>query len=61
LRSWIKSIREQVPDYQVYLIFAWFRTIGLVDQHGRQGYSLPKPDSLDADLDAAWTALPTKR
>lgn len=51
----------EVPDYQVYLMFAWLRTIKLIDQHGRQGYSIPKPASLDTDMDTAWKALPTKR
>jgi len=51
----------EVPDYQVYLMFAWLRTIKLIDQHGRQGYSILKPATLEADMDAAWKALPTKR
>lgn len=50
----------EVPHYQVYLMFAWLRTIKLLDQHGRQGYSIPKPSSLEADMDTAWKALPTK-
>lgn len=32
-----------MPDYQVYLVIAWWRAIGLLEQHGRQGYSIPKP------------------
>jgi len=30
----------EIPDYQVYLVIAWWRSIGLLDQHGRQGYSI---------------------
>ena len=51
----------EVPDYQVYLMFAWLRTNQLIDQHGRQGYSVPKPATLESDMEAAWKALPTKR
>lgn len=46
-----------VPDYQVYLIVAWWRDLGLLDQHGRQGYSIPQPDAFPARLDHACNEL----
>ncbi len=46
-----------VPDYQVYVLVAWLRSVGLITQRGRQGYSVLKPDSLVADIAAAWSAL----
>lgn len=51
----------EIPDYQVYLMFAWLRVTQLIDQHGRQGYSLPKAATLESDMETAWKALPTKR
>ena len=46
-----------VPSYQAYLVLAWLRSIGLLSQHGRQGYSLtvttPKPA-----IDNEWANLP---
>ena len=38
----------EVPIYQAYLCLAWLRKEGLVEQHGRQGYSLPAAAHLDA-------------
>lgn len=49
--------RTQVPDYQVYLIIAWWRSIGLLDQHGRQGYSIPNASQLQQAVESAWTKL----
>lgn len=47
-----------VPDYQVYLVIAWWRGIGLLDQHGRQGYSIPKANQLQQAVESAWMKLP---
>lgn len=46
-----------VPDYQVYLVVAWWRELGLLEQHGRQGYSLPKPDEFAKSVERATTEL----
>ena len=48
----------QVPGYQTYLCLAWLRHEGLVEQHGRQGYSLPNVADLDHAVEAAWNRLP---
>lgn len=47
-----------IPDYQVYLVIAWWRSAGLLDQHGRQGYSIPKASQLYQTVESAWTSLP---
>lgn len=47
-----------IPDYQVYLVIAWWRNSGLLDQHGRQGYSIPKASQLHQAVESAWTSLP---
>ena len=47
----------EVPSYQAYLCLAWLRSEGLIEQHGRQGYSLPNPDLLTASLEKCWERL----
>jgi len=49
----------EIPVYQVYLSLAWLRGLGLVDQHGRQGYSVTKPKELMATVEGAWHSLGT--
>jgi hypothetical protein len=49
-----------IPDYQAYLALAWLRSIGLVLQHGRQGYSLPENSNLERDSVRQWNALTTR-
>lgn len=31
-----------IPNYQIYLILAWMRDMGIVLKHGRSGYSTPE-------------------
>lgn len=47
----------EIPDYQVYLVIAWWRSVGLLDQHGRQGYSIPNVNQLNQAVESAWTKL----
>lgn len=42
-----------VPDYQVYLIVGWWRAVGVLEQHGRQGYSIPKPNEFASAVEHA--------
>ena len=48
------------PHYQSYVCLAWLRSAGLVTQHGRQGYSLPKGIELEKSVEALWVGLPTR-
>lgn len=48
---------SEIPDYQVYLVIAWWRSAGLLDQHGRQGYSIPNANQLSRAVESAWTKL----
>ena len=34
-------------DYQSYVCLAWLKSAGVVTQHGRQGYSVPKGIDLE--------------
>jgi hypothetical protein len=47
-----------VSDYLVYVGLAWLKQVGLIDQHGRQGYSIPKIEILTETVEAAWQQLP---
>lgn len=44
----------ELPGYQAYVALAFLKYSGLVQQHGRSGYSIPKPKTLVADAAAAW-------
>jgi hypothetical protein len=50
--------RTDIPDYQIYLVIAWWRSVGLLDQHGRQGYSISNASKLNQAVEAAWAELP---
>jgi hypothetical protein len=49
---------HEVPTYQAYLTLRWLRDKGLVERHGRRGYSLKDPQGLQAALDKLWSSLP---
>jgi hypothetical protein len=48
---------ETIPDYQSYLCIAWLRDIGVVERHGRHGYSVPDPASIQQRVEQAWNQL----
>ena len=48
-----------IPGYQVYIALAWFRTEGLLQQHGREGYSLFAPIDMNETVEKRWLALPS--
>ena len=50
----------EVPAYQSYLCLAWLRSVGIVTQHGRQGYSLAKKDDVAARTEECWRQLATR-
>jgi len=47
-----------IPSYQAYVGIALLKQTGLLDQHGRQGYSVPQPKELEKAVDAVWRNLP---
>jgi hypothetical protein len=49
-----------VPSYQVYAGLSLLRQVGLIDQHGRQGYSVPRLSELKTAVEAVWQNLPEK-
>lgn len=49
-----------LPSYQTYLCIAWMRENGLLEQHGRQGYSVAQPTQLSDEMARAWSATATR-
>jgi hypothetical protein len=48
----------EVPNYQAYVGIALFKQAGLIDQHGRQGYSIPRLADFKDAVEAVWKKLP---
>ena len=48
---------SEIPSYQVYLCLAWLRQDGLVEQQGRQGYTVPRANELPELVDGIWEKL----
>jgi hypothetical protein len=46
-------VDTRIPDYQIYVALGFLLHAELVDQHGRRGYSIPKPDTFLYDADVA--------
>jgi hypothetical protein len=52
---------SEVPSYQAYLCLAWLRTLRLIKQHGRQGYSLSHGGAdLPSLVQKHWDTLPKR-
>ena len=49
--------QPEVPTYQSYACLAWLREIGVVEQHGRQGYSVRPIDESLNTIESAWKEL----
>lgn len=61
LRDTDNNPNGEVPSYQVYLCLAWLVMEGIIDRHGRQGYTLPNDAAeLPAKVERAWAALPRR-
>ena len=51
---------NEVPSYQVYLVISLLKQVGLIDQHGRQGYSITRAADFKDALQGIWEKLPSK-
>lgn len=49
---------SEIPNYQAYVCIAWLKHTGLIDQHGRQGYSVPRLEEFQATVESTWRSLP---
>lgn len=50
----------EVPAYQAYVCIALLKMTGLIEQHGRQGYSISTADEFTDAVNAIWRKLPSK-
>lgn len=48
----------EIPNYQAYVCIAWLKQTGLIDQHGRQGYSVPRLEEFQNAVESIWRTLP---
>lgn len=49
---------SEIPNYQSYVCIAWLKQTGLIDQHGRQGYSVPRLAEFKDAVESIWRTLP---
>jgi hypothetical protein len=50
----------ELPSYQAYLCLAWLVVAGVLEKHGRQGYTVNAAGDLDAVVESAWQQLPRR-
>ena len=48
----------EVPTYQAYVGIALLKQTSLIDQHGRQGYSIPRLAEFKDAVGSVWRQLP---
>lgn len=48
---------DEIPSYQTYLALAWFRSLGLIEARGKDGYAL-SVDDLRERAEREWKELP---
>lgn len=51
----------QFPNYQVYVVLSLLKHLAIIDQHGRQGYSISRPNDLARATETVWERLPAHR
>jgi hypothetical protein len=50
----------ELPSYQAYLCLAWLVVAGILEKHGRQGYTVAAAGDLDAAVESTWQQLPRR-
>jgi hypothetical protein len=50
----------EIPNYQAYVGISFLKQTGLIDQHGRQGYSIPRAAELKDAVEVFWKKLPDR-
>lgn len=48
------------PSYQIYAAMSWLKWAGMVLQHGRQGYTVVRPQTFGSSVQTAWHSLPQR-
>lgn len=50
----------EIPSYQAYVCISLLKDAGLLEQHGRQGYSISQGANFSDAVEAAWKNLPRR-
>jgi hypothetical protein len=50
----------ELPSYQAYLCLAWLVFAGLLERHGRQGYTVSVGGDFKDAVEGQWTQLPAR-
>jgi hypothetical protein len=50
----------ELPSYQAYLCLAWLVVAGLLERHGRQGYTIDVTGDFQSAVDSMWDQLPRR-
>jgi hypothetical protein len=53
----VKSGDDNIPSYQAYATVSWLKRNGMLLQHGRQGYTVVRPQTFNDSVQTAWQAL----
>jgi hypothetical protein len=48
---------SKMPDYQAYVVISLLKQTGLIDLHGRQGYSIPRTAQFRENVEGVWKKL----
>lgn len=48
---------DPFPSYQIYAVVSWLKWAGMVLQHGRQGYTVVRPQTFASSIETAWQSL----
>lgn len=48
---------DQLPSYQAYAVVSWLKWAGMILQHGRQGYTVVRPQTFASSIESAWQSL----
>lgn len=56
-----KTGGEAIPNYQAYVGISLLKQSGLIDQHGRQGYSIPRLGDFQDAIETVWKKLPERK
>ena len=51
---------SELPSYQAYLCLAWLVIAGLLERHGRQGYTVAVAGDFQHAVETQWEQLPSR-
>jgi hypothetical protein len=51
---------NEVPNYKAYVGISFMKNAGVIEQHGRRGYSIPNIGEFEHAVENLWEQLPTQ-